>query len=243
MIIRSRSEWGAAPPARPYSWIGPNVALTVHWVGNTLGEYAPTRTPEILQGIQRNHIDIQAWSDIAYSFAVDRHGVAWALRGWDVRTAANGTEAGNSGSIAVLYVGGQGDPFTVAARTTIAELRRTHIARGGLIDAWGHQDWTPTACPGDEILRWVRTLSADLEPATVPLEDTMNSTQEAKLDEVRRDIVDGHLAGGIVAQLDVRLNNIVAKLDAIETRLGAIEGGEVPTAEDIVLAAARRIVE
>lgn len=36
---------------------------------------------------------------------------------------------------------------------------------------------------------------------------------------------------------------IIAKLNAIEARLGALEAGEVPTADEVVLAAARRITE
>lgn len=234
LVIHTRDEWGAAPPSRAYSWIGPAVAFTCHWVGPGMGSYSQQTVPSILRGIQSSHMTPSAsdptkpWSDIAYSFAVDRFGGCWTLRGWDVRTAANGTNAGNSGSIAVVYLGGEGDPFTDQAKATLVELRAAHLARGGLADCYGHTDWTATGCPGAEILTFAHTqLALDLGPAFNPTETPdMTPEQAGQLAEVRNAVVDGHVAGAVVTQIDQRLNVLSEKLDRAG---GVVDLARVPT--------------
>lgn len=161
--IIPRSEWGA----RPANYITPlpaAVAFTIHWEGVPIGTYTAADAYERVRAIQRYHMDANGWNDIAYNFVVDQWGQIFEGRGWDRRSAANGTNEGNSGSIAACYLGGPGDPFTDQAKAAYRWLRGQHVARGGLVDVFPHRHWTSTACPGDELAAFAAEL--DAEPAT-----------------------------------------------------------------------------
>ena len=156
-MIRPRSAWGAAPPTGSYSWLPNQVGIAVHWEGPRMGAYTQSAIPGLIRGIQRYHQQTQGWADIAYNFVVDRYGSVWEGRGWNARSAANGTNHGNSNYLAVCYLGGEGDDFTPEAAAGIAALVAEHLARGGRPEITGHRDHVATACPGDTIYQWVRS--------------------------------------------------------------------------------------
>ncbi len=158
----TREEWGARP-ARSVTRRDLTM-LTAHYGGpSPWGASADRSTPEafaattdharcasIVRAYQAFHLDSRGWSDIAYSSLVCPHGWRFEGRGRDVRTAAQGTTAGNDTSHATCYIAGDGDPLTDEAKAAFAdESRRLDGLRRG------HRDWKATACPGDPLYTWV----------------------------------------------------------------------------------------
>lgn len=119
---------------------------------------------------QRFHVDSRGWSDIAYTGGYCDHGYAFAGRGAGVRTAANGTNAGNDDYYAVTWLGGEGEVPTTAALDAlewwVAELRKA--GAGKRVRA--HRSFKPTGCPGDHLVR----VAADLDGQ--PVETTPTPT-------------------------------------------------------------------
>lgn len=181
MTWHPRGDWGAAAPTGDYSWIPDEVGLAYHWEGPGQGDYAQGDVPAKIRGIQRYHMGTHGWSDIAYSFVFDRYGDIWDARGWNARTAANGSNAGNGGFLAACYLGGEGDPFTPAAQMAAATIFRAHVERGGAPVATCHHDHTSTACPGGDIHNWI-IAGGHLSGAVIaPPEDDLQPDERAAL--------------------------------------------------------------
>ncbi len=102
---------------------------------------------------QDYHMDSHGWADIAYTGGYCDHGYALAGRGAGVRTAANGTNAGNDSYYGVVWIGGQGETPTQAALDAldwwVLELR-THGGAGDRVVP--HQVFTGTQCPGTPLI-------------------------------------------------------------------------------------------
>lgn len=173
MRLVSRSQWGARAPRSTTRLDLPAVrGFAVHWEGPHMGAFAHTECAAKVRGVQRFHMDTRGWTDIAYSFLVCPHGFVFAGRGWNSRTAANGTNDGNARYWAACYLGGEGDPFTALAKEAYGSLfaeghRRVQSATA----VRPHSFFKPTACPGDEIRRWIAQPPALTEPqeARMPL--------------------------------------------------------------------------
>lgn len=150
----ARGEWGARPPRNVSRNVSPR-HLTAHhggpspWPGG-IGSH--DRCAQIVRGYQSFHMDSNGWADIAYSSLVCPHGYRFEGRGPGVRTAANGTNAGNELSLATCYLAGEGDPLTDAAKAAF----RDEADRFGLPLDRVHSDWFSTSCPGDELRAWVK---------------------------------------------------------------------------------------
>lgn len=110
------------------------------------------RCASIWRGYQAFHMDARGWSDIAYSSGVCPHGHRFEGRGPGVRTAAQGTNPGNSSSLATCYIAGDGDPLTDAAM----EAFRDEADRFGVPLDRTHDQWHSTSCPGSPLRAWVR---------------------------------------------------------------------------------------
>lgn len=166
MLFVSRSDAGLAAPTRLSSKISPQ-HLTAHWAGPSvwggkIGDHA--RCSAIWRSWQKYHMSTRGWADIAYTSGVCPHGYVFDGRGPQVRTAANGTNKGNSRSYATCYIGGTGDPFTIEAQSGfIAEAARLRVPLNKV-----HADWRPTGCPGPAITGWVRSGAQPPPPPTKP---------------------------------------------------------------------------
>lgn len=162
----TRAEWGAR---RPRSVVGLQVVTnTDHWEGPEMGTFPHASCASKVRAIQDFHMDGRGWSDIAYNSMSCPHGYVFEGRGRGVRSAANGTTAGNSGSFADCYLGGQGDPFTDAGKRA---KRQAGIWLTGV--AWPrkcHRDWKATACPGDVICQWTHA-GQPVGPGPAPIPD------------------------------------------------------------------------
>jgi hypothetical protein len=105
--------------------------------------------------MQRYHMEVRGWLDIAYNHVFCRHGYVFVGRGFGARSAANGTAESNDHYLAVCFLGddsvGRLD-VTAEARQALGQLileyrRRYPRAR----QVRPHSDFVATQCPGDEI--------------------------------------------------------------------------------------------
>jgi len=156
MNLVTRAQWGARPRKGTPTPLNPTGA-TAHWEGPHMGTFPHDQCDDKVRGIQAFHMDGRGWSDIAYNALVCPHGYVYEGRGPGVRSAANGTDAGNDADVAVCYLGGEGDPFTPEGATAMADAMHW-LSPGGQRHA--HRDWKPTACPGDTIAAWAHSPAA-----------------------------------------------------------------------------------
>jgi hypothetical protein len=121
-----------------------------------MGQFPDDRCDDKVRVIQGFHMDTRGWNDIAYSFVVCPHGNVFEGRGWGVRTAAQGTNAGNSHFHAVCFLGGKGDPVTDAAKAAISAVRAELVRRlPRATDVKPHSWFHSTACPGPALRIWL----------------------------------------------------------------------------------------
>jgi hypothetical protein len=158
----TRSQWGARPPRS--RTLADLYQDTAHYGGpSPWGSGVDRSSPErfaltadharcatIVRAYQAFHMDSRGWQDIAYSSLVCPHDYVYEGRGPGIRTAANGTNAGNSSSHATCYLAGEGDPLTDGAKRAFLH----ESARLSGLDKV-HSDWKATGCPGDPLRRWV----------------------------------------------------------------------------------------
>lgn len=160
-----RAGWGAAPPRSVSHNIRPT-GITGHYEAGPLRVgIAPQRFPTIVRGHQQYHFS-QGMDDNAYTSAVDPYGIRYDIRGPGVRTGANGSSQGNFTSYAVVYLAGDGDPLTDAAKWAFLDEQE----RLGVPIRWPHNHWTSTSCPGSPLDRWI----AQGCPAPASTEDVMD---------------------------------------------------------------------
>lgn len=163
LTIRPRTDWQS--PSQPV--VGPRMVLSTvnllpaHY---TAAATIPSDTAAYLRAIQNDYTVNRGYS-IGYNFAVDQAGVAWQLRGFDIKCAAN--KGMNEVTIAVLCLVDGPAAMSPVMVDTFRELGAEAVRRvpPGLLVV-GHRDIGSTACPGDGIYHQVVT--GQLEPATTP---------------------------------------------------------------------------
>lgn len=105
------------------------------------------------RGWQAYHMNVHGWVDIAYTGGYCNHGFAFAGRGAGVRTAAQGTNAGNQNYYGVVWIGGEGQTPTQeaydAAEWWIDQLRKNGKA-GDKVKP--HRFFHSTGCPGEPLV-------------------------------------------------------------------------------------------
>lgn len=158
-----RAAWGARPP-RNRTALTTSEGNTIHYEGPKMGPYDHSTCPAKVRGIQNFHMDSRGWADIAYSTLTCRHGYVFEGRSFGVRTAANGTNAGNARSHAHCVLIGAGDDFPEEARDAVRRIVEDYQARGSGARRWCHKDWLATACPGDPATNWTRAGMPDEVP-------------------------------------------------------------------------------
>jgi hypothetical protein len=170
MRLVTRQQWGARSPRSVVPLPRSAIDTTVfHYSGADADEQANhANCAGRVRGIQRYHMDTRGWLDIAYSFLVCVHGYVFAGRGFDVRTAATGPANGHS--LAVCFLGndsaGRADVTTAAQQAHVEIARAVNQRYGRVMRYAGHRDFMATACPGDELYRYIR--SAEFARASAP---------------------------------------------------------------------------
>lgn len=168
MNLVTRSQWGARP-AKSRTSLSGTEGVTIHYEGPHMGDYADESCASKVRGIQAFHMDSRGWADVAYSDIVCRHGYVYECRGFGVRTAAQGTNPGNSLSYAICVMMGVDDTLTDAAKTAVVERLAWYRSKGSGPKTWVHSDWHSTGCPGDPIRAWVASgMPANSTPTPPP---------------------------------------------------------------------------
>lgn len=162
MKFITRAEWGAAAPTSVTRLSAVN-RVFIHYTGMDADEQSDhSNCAARVRGIQRFHMSptpsdpSKPWADIAYSFIVCKHGYVFEGRGFGVRTAATGSCNGDS--LAVCFLGddtAQRDDVTDAGRKGIVSIVDEIKRRYGKVSVHGHRDCGSTACPGDQLYRWL----------------------------------------------------------------------------------------
>lgn len=179
--FHSRADWGARPPRSRTAIRNPE-GCTCHYGGPSpwgtsvdrgsaaafLRTADHARCPTIMRAYQRFHMDTRGWSDFAYNSGDCPHGHRYEGRGPGIRSAAQGTTAGNDRSYASCSLIGDGDPITDPLKFAFLD----EGTPGRLLALrWGHRDWKSTACPGEPIYAW------RLAGFPTPEDDDMSNTE------------------------------------------------------------------
>lgn len=145
--IIARSEWGARSPRRRSTIPLPTQQL---WLHHSAGS---ERGAAGVRAIQNFHMDIRGWSDIAYSYLVDRESLQ-VFEGRGAGVLGGHTFGRNAVSHGICVMGN----FDVADVSdgllgTVADL-----VRHGHQQQWwpsmlsgGHRDVRATSCPGNNL--------------------------------------------------------------------------------------------
>lgn len=178
-ISRKDLGWPAsAAPLKTHATKG----VKIHYEGT----YSPVRDHSYCKsywtGIRNSHLanTKENYSDVAYSFAVCRHGAVLEGRGLGRRTGANGNQALNADHDAVCVLYGTNDDSVTASvvsgvRWVIQYLRDHDTGK----EIKGHRDGYATACPGDPLYALVK--SGTFEPKQKEEEDELPTPRDVWL--------------------------------------------------------------
>lgn len=164
MQLVTRAGWGARPFTQPngaITYAGPRRGIKYHHLGES-GNWQPKQHTECaakVRAIQNHHMDRNGWSDIGYSFLVCPHGYVFEGRGLRRRNSANGSTSLNEQDYAVvLLISDSSKQKPGDAMLRGAAEAGDYIRKNGPCGNWvgGHSDGHPTACPGTNVLAWVR---------------------------------------------------------------------------------------
>jgi hypothetical protein len=160
-----RPQWGARPSVDPLPGLVKSqiLGVAIHYSAMGADEQAAhVKCPGRVAGIQAYHQDHNGWLDIAYNHLVCKHGYIFTGRGFGKRSAAQGTNAGNDGYHAVCFLGDDTagrDDLTHWGRTALLVVCGDYFDRyRAAMDVRPHSFFHPTACPGDELRKFVTRL-------------------------------------------------------------------------------------
>lgn len=147
----SRAELGMRRPRSVSNNINPgNGGVAVHHGGGAQRITSQKQARDRWLAWQRHHMDGNGWVDIAYTAGFDNWGNVYAGRGYGVRTAANGTNAGNQSYLAFVWLGGGNEKPTAEALNALNWLIEDARKNGGAGNAVKpHKFFKATACPGN----------------------------------------------------------------------------------------------
>jgi len=164
--IIARADWGARLPRHRYHIDTPTPEL---WLHHTAGNH---RGANGMRAIQAFHMDTRGWSDIAYSFVVDRISLN-VYEGRGAGIAGGHTRGHNRTSHAICVMGNFED---LIPQTDLLELLAELVDHGHTQGWWpaqftgGHRDVASTACPGRNLYAQIPVINQwiDLKEPTVP---------------------------------------------------------------------------
>ncbi|MEV6078497.1 peptidoglycan recognition protein [Streptomyces sp. NPDC052069] len=177
-VIVSRASWhadeGLVKEVPRYT--GAAKAVFVHHTGHSNG-YDCADAPELIRGVQADHVRSEGWDDIGYNFVVDRCGTIYEGRAGGVARPVRGahTKGFNADTVGIAALGSFGAGTTVPkaladgiAKVAAWKLRPGTDPRGtvelvstndeSLYDKGetarlhvisGHRDSYGTRCPGE----------------------------------------------------------------------------------------------
>lgn len=167
--IVSRAQWGARPPKSSPTAFARRDGVSFHWQGPPMGAYPVGVSANYVRGYQNHHMNTNGWNDIAYNYLINRYGEIFEGRGFNARSAANGTNDSNARYIAICFMFGKGDTFTPEMQRAGRDLRNWLRGRGVGFDTRDHSRFVATECSGDPVRVWVAQGCPASDTPLVPL--------------------------------------------------------------------------
>ena len=153
--IISRQDWGARAPRRRSTIPIPTEEL---WLHHTAGNHSGVLG---VRSIQNFHMDIRGWSDIAYSYLIDRDSLD-VYEGRGAGILGGHTFGRNSISHAICVMGN----FDVTSVSDPLIDRVAELVAHGHQQGWwpsiltgGHRDVRATSCPGDNLYAQIEEIN------------------------------------------------------------------------------------
>lgn len=167
-ISRKDLGWGASKaPLKAHATLG----TKIHYEGTPVPVQDHSHCKAHWTSIRNSHLanKKEDYSDVAYNFAVCRHGAVLEGRGLGRRTGANGNQTLNANHDAVVVLFGTNDhsvPEAVidAVKWVIRYLR----GHGTGPEIKGHRDGYSTACPGEPLYALVKSGAFEPGKASAP---------------------------------------------------------------------------
>ena len=156
----SRAEIGLARPRSVSANISPGRGgITVHYGGGAQRITSPSQAMARWKQWQSFHMGTRGWADIAYTAGFDDWGNVYAGRGYNTRTAANGTNDANQRFYAFCWIGGEGETPSPKALAALLWLISDARSNGGAgLEVKPHSAFRPTGCPGKPLRDFAATL-------------------------------------------------------------------------------------
>jgi hypothetical protein len=154
--IIHRGQWQT--PQYPVTGMGALPAqqrfITLHWPGGDVNTSPASAQVATLRAMQRDWVTRKGYS-LGYNFVVFPDGATYGVREFDIRCAANGSQAVNIPGVAILLAvpdmaSPPSSPMIQAVRDLVA-MTRAQATHSLVVN--GHKDVrpSPTACPGARI--------------------------------------------------------------------------------------------
>lgn len=175
--IVTRTGWGARPPLSVVTIGTPSPELWLHHsAGNESGSAG-------VRAIQNFHMDGKGWSDIAYSFLIDRNS-ATVYEGRGAAVRGGHTFGHNTISHGICVMGN----FEISSVSAVVVTRVAELVRYGHGRGWwpaqlsgGHRDVRATACPGANLYNQISEINrlAIIDDVEDPMSVKPGDTGEA----------------------------------------------------------------
>lgn len=223
MQIISRSDWGARAP-RKVSPIKRHDNWYIHWEGTVYPK--AMSEAQVVQSIQRFHMDTRVWRDIAYGWVIFNSGHIYEGAGWGVMGTA--TLNKNSTSQSICFAIGPGEKPSAAALAAAAWLIEQGRKRGYAPRTLPHSAAKPTQCPGPELRTWATTYIHayhEEQPMTNRqiVESMYGEVLPGHADEVGIAFWVGKLDRGEMHQVDLLQHFTAVRLGALQAEVAAIK--------------------
>lgn len=155
--ILSRSKW-TSTSARGVGFTWSRMrGIVCHYpaAGKDIGVLTQAQEASRLRGWRNYHVSGRGWVDIGYNYGIGQSGRIYSLRGNRVGAHAGGH---NSTTVGVLFMVGDNEALTPAAKKAFKSLRAYLRNKGAGSGVWGHQQMSgaSTRCPGPYIMGSIR---------------------------------------------------------------------------------------
>lgn len=155
--ILSRSKWtSTSARGAGFNWSRVR-GIVAHYpaAGRDIGVLSQAQEASRLRGWRNFHVSGRGWADIGYNYGIGQSGRIYSLRGNRAGAHATGH---NSTTVGVLFIVGDNEPLTAAAKKSFKALRAYLRNQGCGSGVWGHQQMSgaSTRCPGPYIMADIR---------------------------------------------------------------------------------------
>lgn len=155
--ILSRSRWtSTSARGTGFNW-GRIRGIVAHYpaAGKDIGVLSQAQEASRLRGWRNYHVSGRGWADIGYNYGIGQSGRIYSLRGNRAGAHATGH---NSTTVGVLFIVGDNEALTSAAKKSFKSLRAYLRNKGAGSGVWGHQQMSgaSTRCPGPYIMGSIR---------------------------------------------------------------------------------------